>query len=204
MFITKYSRDLTKSTGEFYLINEDKHSVNRKENTEQRLNKSTTQGTTIQDTEGTPEQYQRTQEILRQAPQNANNSDMVTKNTDFNILPEDSITHTSDNSNNYYVSDNAYNYYSEGSQLTDTQGKLTKSTSQEDITQSNPKKYQCNICDKPFINRNFLMRHLYNHDDQTEAAEGPYQCTECDKSFTQSDILVRHLSRTHFSRSHPI
>ena len=53
------------------------------------------------------------------------------------------------------------------------------------------KPYQCDQCDKTYVYRCLLMRHVRTH-----SGEKPYQCDNCDKAFAQSPSLKKHM-RTH-------
>ena len=50
-----------------------------------------------------------------------------------------------------------------------------------------PRKYVCDICNRPFSQSNNLKRHRRTH-----TKEKPYQCDVCFKSFTQSNTMKEH------------
>ncbi|CAL4065067.1 unnamed protein product, partial [Meganyctiphanes norvegica] len=50
---------------------------------------------------------------------------------------------------------------------------------------------QCSQCEKFFLQKCDLMRHLKTH-----TKEKPYQCCHCDKAFKQNNNRIFHL-RTH-------
>ncbi|CAL4245862.1 unnamed protein product [Meganyctiphanes norvegica] len=47
--------------------------------------------------------------------------------------------------------------------------------------------YQCNLCDKTFLNRHHLVKHLRMHTE-----DKPFQCSQCDKAFSYNSKLIEH------------
>ena len=54
------------------------------------------------------------------------------------------------------------------------------------------KKYKCHVCDRAFLQQEFLRRHLLTH-----SGESPFKCEWCDKRFNQAVNLRLHTERVH-------
>lgn len=61
-----------------------------------------------------------------------------------------------------------------------------------------PKPHKCSYCQKSFIKKIELTRHLYGHEPKTERPRD-YKCSDCDKAFTFRSDLRKH-SITHQSK----
>ncbi|GIY48277.1 hypothetical protein CDAR_92651 [Caerostris darwini] len=58
----------------------------------------------------------------------------------------------------------------------------------QDRSSSHAGPYACDDCDKTFLKRYNLIRHIRTHTD-----EKPYKCTVCNKCFTQNSDLTAHM-----------
>ena len=54
------------------------------------------------------------------------------------------------------------------------------------------KKLSCNICNKQFLNRGKLVRHMKTH-----SRVRPFKCERCDKTFIENAVLRRHMKNRH-------
>lgn len=52
--------------------------------------------------------------------------------------------------------------------------------------------YQCSLCQRTFVSKYVLKRHLLTH-----SGDRRYTCSICDKKFMRSDYLFRHRKLTH-------
>ena len=65
------------------------------------------------------------------------------------------------------------------------------SQTQNDATQTPNGKWRCNFCNKEYLTKYSLRRHIRNH-----TGERPFACHLCGKRFTQKPVLKTHI-RTH-------
>lgn len=64
---------------------------------------------------------------------------------------------------------------------------LTRQKYKEDKVASADKTKYCPLCDKTFVKKYLLERHIRSHTGET-----PYKCEECGKGFTRKDRLYTH------------
>ena len=60
------------------------------------------------------------------------------------------------------------------------------------------KRYKCNICEKKFLCKSKVARHMVTH-----TGEKPHKCGICEKSFALKETLKRHI-RTHTGEEKPL
>ena len=56
-----------------------------------------------------------------------------------------------------------------------------------EMADTQPKKYQCPVCGKPFSRTYDLLIHSNSH-----TGDKPYQCNICDSAFSTKSHLLRH------------
>jgi KRAB domain-containing zinc finger protein len=64
---------------------------------------------------------------------------------------------------------------------------LTRQKYTEEKEAAKDKTKKCPLCDKIFIKKYLLERHIRSHTGET-----PYKCVECGKGFTRKDRLQTH------------
>ena len=55
------------------------------------------------------------------------------------------------------------------------------------MTHTGDDPYQCDLCEKAFPRKNYLIQHKDKH-----TGEKPYHCNHCEESFSQTIILKEH------------
>jgi len=60
------------------------------------------------------------------------------------------------------------------------------------------RRYKCNICEKKFLCKSKVARHMVTH-----TGEKPHKCGICEKSFALKETLKRHI-RTHTGEEKPL
>ena len=58
----------------------------------------------------------------------------------------------------------------------------------------NSELYKCDICEKPFKNKNTFSRHSIKIHGESEIK---HACSVCEKSFTKPYILRQHIEKSH-------
>ena len=72
------------------------------------------------------------------------------------------------------------------------------STMRRHAQQHGEPRHACHVCDKKFLLKQYLVRHLRTH-----TGEQPYVCADCGRKFAQSENLLKHARRRHGGKGTP-
>ena len=72
------------------------------------------------------------------------------------------------------------------------------STMRRHAQQHGEPRHVCHVCDKKFLLKQYLVRHLRTH-----TGEQPYVCADCGRKFAQSENLLKHARRRHGGKGTP-